>query len=192
MLLSYDHLIEQVDIDHAQTPTAGEPRRHRRPSIRTVVLALAAVVVLGATSAGSAAWAASTFTDVPADHPFSSDVEWIADQKIVTGYPDGTFRPSDKVTRGSLSAVLHRYSDSADTIVETKYHSNPEWNFTQTIACPDGKRAIAGGGMSDGSLVHDTGNRPWTINGKDGWKVIFHSEQKTATYTTAWALCVPD
>ncbi|NQX11547.1 S-layer homology domain-containing protein [Microbacteriaceae bacterium VKM Ac-2855] len=53
--------------------------------------------------------ATPTFSDVPKSNPFWSQIEWMAAEGITTGYPDGTFRPLDAVTRQSMAAFLHRY-----------------------------------------------------------------------------------
>jgi len=49
-----------------------------------------------------------TFPDVPIDHPFFTEIELLAASGITTGYDDGTFRPSDNVTRMAMSAFLVR------------------------------------------------------------------------------------
>jgi hypothetical protein len=49
--------------------------------------------------------ATPTFTDVPTDHPFYVFVETAANNGIVSGYDDGTFRPFANVTRGQLSKI---------------------------------------------------------------------------------------
>jgi Tol biopolymer transport system component len=51
------------------------------------------------------------FHDVPTDHPFFAEVEWMGDMGITTGYADGTFRPGAAVTRQAMSAFLHRLVD---------------------------------------------------------------------------------
>lgn len=48
------------------------------------------------------------FSDVPADHPFCGEIMWLAGTGAITGYPDGTFGPTRRVTRQSLAAVLSR------------------------------------------------------------------------------------
>jgi hypothetical protein len=48
------------------------------------------------------------FLDVPASHAFFTEISWMADEDLTSGYPDGTFRPSDTVTRQAMSAWLHR------------------------------------------------------------------------------------
>ena len=56
--------------------------------------------------------ASATFTDVPTDHPFFDEIEWLASTGITTGYPDGTFRPDRFITRMAMAAFLHRYADT--------------------------------------------------------------------------------
>ena len=51
----------------------------------------------------------ATFDDVGTGHPFFLEIEWMADTGISTGYADGTFRPSDVVTRQAMSAFLFRF-----------------------------------------------------------------------------------
>jgi hypothetical protein len=42
---------------------------------------------------------------------FFDEVEWLAEQEITGGFPDGTFRPANVVSRGSMAAFLHRAAD---------------------------------------------------------------------------------
>ena len=49
-----------------------------------------------------------TFSDVTADHLFFDDICWGIDQGIVSGYADGTFRPTTPVSRQSLVMFLWR------------------------------------------------------------------------------------
>ena len=53
------------------------------------------------------------FPDVTAGNPFCSAIEWLS-EFAVTGYPDGTFRPSAPLTRGAFAAIMMRgYKASA-------------------------------------------------------------------------------
>lgn len=47
-----------------------------------------------------------TFSDVPPDQPFYGYVETAAHEGLVSGYPDGTFRPFNNVTRGQLTKIV--------------------------------------------------------------------------------------
>jgi hypothetical protein len=49
-----------------------------------------------------------TFSDVPADHPFFDEIEWAAAHGIAEGHPDGTYRPTDGVTRQEAAAFFFR------------------------------------------------------------------------------------
>jgi sugar lactone lactonase YvrE len=53
----------------------------------------------------------ATFDDVPTDHPFFKEIEWMVDLGITTGYPDGTFRPGDIVSRQAMSAFMYRAAE---------------------------------------------------------------------------------
>ncbi len=48
------------------------------------------------------------FTDVPIDNPNYDYIDAIAANQITTGYGDGTFRPTESVTRAQFSAFLAR------------------------------------------------------------------------------------
>jgi Tol biopolymer transport system component len=51
-----------------------------------------------------------TFPDVPASHPFYDEIEWLVSEGITGGLPDGTFGPTEAVSRGSMAAFLHRFA----------------------------------------------------------------------------------
>lgn len=52
--------------------------------------------------------ARATFTDVPAGLPFRAEIEWLVASGVTTGYPDGTYRPWDPVSREAMAAFLYR------------------------------------------------------------------------------------
>jgi hypothetical protein len=75
---------------------------------------LAAVVATGVIVGATVAWAGGpgpTFSDVPATHPFYDDVEWMAAAGITNGFDDGTYRPTQPVTRQAMSAFMRRLYD---------------------------------------------------------------------------------
>lgn len=58
---------------------------------------------------GTVAFAAGkTFSDVPPSHPFATEIGRVAGACIAGGYDDGTYRPSDPVTRQAMAAFLSR------------------------------------------------------------------------------------
>jgi hypothetical protein len=56
--------------------------------------------------------APQSFADVSQEHPFYDDIEWMADEGISRGYPDGTFRPSVGLSRMAMAAFMHRLAGS--------------------------------------------------------------------------------
>ncbi|MCL1873256.1 MAG: S-layer homology domain-containing protein, partial [Clostridiales bacterium] len=50
------------------------------------------------------------FSDVPAGTWYSNAVAWAEAEGIVEGYPDGTFKPNQNVSRQELATVLLRYA----------------------------------------------------------------------------------
>ena len=50
------------------------------------------------------------FVDVPANYPYCSTIRWAADNRIVTGWADGTFRGKELVNRQAMAAFFHRFS----------------------------------------------------------------------------------
>ena len=57
--------------------------------------------------------ASPSFTDVAADHPFATQVEWMKASAITTGYADPgggwSFHPVEAVSRQAMAAFLYRY-----------------------------------------------------------------------------------
>ncbi|WP_159449082.1 S-layer homology domain-containing protein [Demequina sp. NBRC 110055] len=71
-----------------------------------LVAALVAAVTM--TTAAPAAHAALQFPDVPPSHQFATEIDWLAQQHITTGYSDGDFRPRDHITREAFAAFVYR------------------------------------------------------------------------------------
>ena len=61
------------------------------------------------------------FPDVPCDHWAVDYISAIKDAGITTGYPDGTFRPGEPVTRAQMAAFIIRAIEGEPT----NYNSNP-------------------------------------------------------------------
>ena len=54
--------------------------------------------------------ATPTFKDVPKDHVFHKEIEWMAAQGITTGWDDGTFRPAEPLKRDAMAAFFYRFA----------------------------------------------------------------------------------
>ena len=70
------------------------------------------LLLLAALVAPMNASAAPRFTDVPTNHAFTTQIAWLADQGISTGYSDGTFRPGQPVLREQMAAFMYRFAGS--------------------------------------------------------------------------------
>ncbi|GAA3400807.1 hypothetical protein GCM10011577_11020 [Pseudarthrobacter polychromogenes] len=53
------------------------------------------------------------FTDNPATAQFAEDIAWMSCFGISTGFPDGTYRPTEPVRRDAMAAFLKRWSEKA-------------------------------------------------------------------------------
>ncbi|WJY26692.1 S-layer homology domain-containing protein [Sporosarcina trichiuri] len=51
---------------------------------------------------------ATKFKDVGKNYGASGYIASAADRKIINGYPDGTFRPNEKISRGDMAMILER------------------------------------------------------------------------------------
>ncbi len=69
------------------------------------------------------------FSDVVATNPFCGDIEWLAARSVAQGWPDGTFRPSEPVTREATAAFLYRL---IPTLVATKIPTTPTFTDVGT------------------------------------------------------------
>lgn len=73
-----------------------------------VGVATAAAVAMVMIGSVSGVWAAHSFDDVPNSHPFHAEIGEAASACIAGGFPDGTYRPADGVTRAQMAGFLNR------------------------------------------------------------------------------------
>jgi hypothetical protein len=78
-------------------------------------LPLLVIVAVTFSALGGVAVASHDFSDVPDSNAFHGDISWLASTGIAAGFPDGTFHPSDPVSRQALAAFLHRMSGEGST-----------------------------------------------------------------------------
>lgn len=107
----------------ATVPCPTTNRRLRRRVLQLVIglaAAAGAALALGAIGAPSASAAtclpvfAQPFTDVPHDHPFCNEIRIAKVHGAVGGYPDGSFHPTESVTRGQVAATLWNAATAED------------------------------------------------------------------------------
>lgn len=89
--------------------TSGYPDGTFHPSAPVERQAMAAFLYRYAGEPVFTPPATPSFSDVPVGSPFYTEVEWLADTGITTGWPDGTFRPTATVERQAMAAFLYRF-----------------------------------------------------------------------------------
>ncbi|MDR0813350.1 MAG: S-layer homology domain-containing protein [Oscillospiraceae bacterium] len=55
-------------------------------------------------------FAPADFSDVSSGDYYAVPISWAQANNIVAGYPDGTFRPDDNITREQIAAILYKYA----------------------------------------------------------------------------------
>ncbi len=88
--------------------------RNRFGLLVVAVLALTALAGLGT------ALGATAFSDVPSGHPFYADITRLAALEIVGGFPDGTYRPDDQVTRQQFAKIIVLATDEHTAAVDNE------------------------------------------------------------------------
>ena len=109
-----------------------------------IALATALVIAGIVGSPGARAEAATRFSDVDSSTPFESDIYWLVDKSITTGWADGSFRPEANVTRDAFAAFLYRLSGEpvytppassqfADVATTDPFYREISWLQTRNI-----------------------------------------------------------
>ena len=104
-------------------PACGWEERRIMP--RRMVLA---VLVVGMLGLSGVAVASHQFRDVPDDHVFHEDIEWLRDTGLTRGCNppvNDRFCPDDPVTRGQMAAFMHRFAERLTEIVGTGDQGDP-------------------------------------------------------------------
>ncbi len=109
-------------------------------------------------SAGEPGAGAASFTDVPENLWYSKAVAWAAEQEIVNGMGDGTFRPDNQITREQLAAILFRFAKltEMDPPERTELDTFPDAENVQSYAVEALQWAVAKGlinGIYDSSTA---------------------------------------
>lgn len=81
-----------------------------------------------------------SFKDVPQGHFAYPYIEALAEQKILGGYPDQTFKPEQKITRGELAAIFLRYFGTKSREFKDRNIIDlpkTHWGYKQVVAAVD-------------------------------------------------------
>nr|WP_298455510.1 S-layer homology domain-containing protein [uncultured Cellulomonas sp.] len=76
-----------------------------------------------------------TFPDVDPEHPFYTQIEWMAQTGYATGYGDGTFRGTAPVSRQATAAFLYRLAGEPAVAAGSSFSDvHPDNAFAEAIA----------------------------------------------------------
>lgn len=79
------------------------------------IVAMTAAVGITAIAAPASVEAAKAFSDVSAKNVYAKEIGAMTELGIIHGYPDGTFRPTEKITRKHAAALISRAFESLPT-----------------------------------------------------------------------------
>lgn len=121
-----------------------------KPNAAVTRDAMAVLLYRFAGSPDYTAPATSPFKDVATNHPFYKEIAWAAASGITAGYSDGTFRPTEQVSRAAMAAFLFRAAGNP---------SSPRTQGFKDTNCSEYRTAISwlaaagiSAGYSDGSF----------------------------------------
>ena len=98
---------------------------------RILALVLALMMVLSVMPAVSAA---GVFSDVDSSTTMGTAIEKLASLKILEGYPDGTFRPNNTITRAEFCAVITRFLGQSDFLTQNALSGFPDLDADESAA----------------------------------------------------------
>ncbi len=138
-------LFTEITWMHDQGLSLGNPNGTFGTTQALQRQAIAAYLYRYAAPAGYLAPATPLFSDVPAGHPFYTEIMWMADQGLSAGNPDGTFGTTQTIQRLAIAAYLYRLAAPTDYVppatptfsdVPTThpYHTEIEWLASVGIA----------------------------------------------------------
>lgn len=130
-----------------------QPKSYRKFLATSVAAAMVATVA--APLAPSTVEAANDFSDVQANDWFAKNVDYLVDREVVEGFPDGTFKPQEGVTRAQASIMLVRALGLTEV-------ANPNLSFPDTKN--DAWYAGAVAALVDAGIVEGHANGTFTPN----------------------------
>ncbi len=97
--------------DQGYTTGYGDGTFRSTAPVTRQALAAQLYRLTGARSGDHPTCSTAPFVDIPTSHVFCGEVDWLVDNEIATGYTEGTFRPTNAVSRQAMAAFLHRLSN---------------------------------------------------------------------------------
>jgi uncharacterized delta-60 repeat protein len=133
------------------------------------------------------------FSDVPSGSTFYQYVECLACNGIIGGYSDGTFRPSNNVTRGQLSKIIANAANFQETHTEQNFADvSADSTFYQFIERMASRGIIGGYACGGPGEPCDGENRPYFRPQSNATRgQIAKIDVLTAVQSIGWVLMNP-
>lgn len=110
-----------------------------------------------------------TFSDVPSSHPSYQAISYLADEGVVAGYPDGTFRPDQVVTRVEAIKLILEGIGADASVCDLPFSDTPRSEWYAQYLCAAYKGKIVNG-YPDGSFKPGA-----VVNKAEFYKILFNS-----------------
>ena len=121
---------------------------------------------------------APRFTDVKEGDMFYTEIAWLAQRRITTGYPDGSFRPAENTSRAAMAAYFYRLAGSPqftapstptfkDVAPGDQFYKEIEWFAAQRLTT----------GYADGTF------RPQDAVNRDAMAAFFYRYAGSPAFT---------
>ena len=88
---------------------------HTKSTMKTYKKLIGVALAFSMTLSSMIAFADAKFSDVEAGSAVETAVVTLSEKGIISGYPDGTFKPDGAITRAEFAAVITRFKGIADS-----------------------------------------------------------------------------
>ncbi len=95
---------------------------------------------------------AITFPDVPSTHPYATEINGLVEKGVISGNPDGTFRPSDPVNRAAMLKMLYLAAGTSAAAPSTVcFPDVPKGSWYESYVCDAAAKSYVKG-YTDGTF----------------------------------------
>ncbi len=96
---------------------------------------------------------AATYSDVPETHDRYQAIDMLSSMDIITGFPDGTFRPDEAVTRAQMAALITRMFNLGSSAVAAEPFSDVSITYWAASDIVSAKNRGIINGFPDGTFA---------------------------------------